>query len=115
LAIVNQEGIVKLSKREIALIADFEKSRRRRKIGAWVFLIFVPIWWYGIPLIGIESGTAPVISGLLLGFGVAYLISVYFGVRPDDQLIELLQRYINDDVEAIQQLSGRSEGDGFAA
>lgn len=100
---------MKLSKREIALIADLQKSRRRRKTTAWVFLIFMVIWWFGMPLLGISSETVHLMTGLLLGFGIANLISVYYGVRPDDKLIDLLQRYINDDAEALQQLSRTSE------
>ena len=106
---------MKLSEREIALIADIEKSRKQHKTGALVFLLFVPIWWYGMPLIGMEQDTVALITALLLGFGVAYLANVYFGIRPDDKLIDLLQRYINDDAEAIQQLSGKSEIGGSAA
>ena len=113
--IVSEEEIVKLSKREIELIADIEKSRRQRKTGALVFLFFIPIWWYGMPLIGIESDTVSQITALLLGFGVAYLVNVYFGIRPDDKMIDLLQRYVNGDAEAIRQLSEKSEASGTAA
>ncbi len=100
---------MKLSSREIALIADIQKSRRQRRTGAFVFVLFIPIWWYAMPLIGIGPDIAPLVIGLLLGYGVAYLVNVYFGVRPDDKLIDLLQRYVNEDAEALRQLSGRSK------
>jgi hypothetical protein len=42
----------------------------------------------------------------------AWLIHVYFAVRPDDKLIDLLQRYVNRDPEAIVQVAGVTTIDG---
>jgi hypothetical protein len=99
LEIVDLEKVVKLSKSEINLIVDIEKSKRQRKLGAWVSLILIPISWMWVRDI----------SGFLSAAVIVHLIHVYIGVRPDDKLMDLLQRYVNSDAEAIQQLSEKSE------
>ena len=88
---------MKLSKREIGLISDIEKSRRQRRLGAWISLLLIPIFWMA------DSE----ISGIVSAVVIVHLIHEYIGIRPDDILIDLLQRYINSDVEAVRQLSDK--------
>ena len=95
--IVDLEKVVKLSKKEMEVITDIEKSRRQRKLGAWIGLLLIPnAWKMDVPMSGIISAVV-----------IVHLIHVYIGIRPDDKLIDLLQRYINSDVEAVRQLSDK--------
>lgn len=107
---------MKLSAKEVKLISDLSTKRKRRVWGAWVsFLtvvaLLVATYGYGMfPALG---------EGPFLGFavGAAFvnLVHVYFGVRPEDKLIDLLQRYVNQDPEAIAQIAGVTESEGAAA
>ena len=112
--IVYQEEIVKLSKREIELITHIEKSRRIRKTGALLAFLGLPFIWYGLPLIGTDPIVVTQTTAVLLGFLVTNLIFSFSNVRPDDKLIDVLQRYVNSDAEAIRQLSGISMAGGSA-
>ena len=105
---------MKLSKKEIELITHIEKSRRQRKIAALLGFLVLPIVWYGMPLIGAEPDAVTQTTGFILGFLVSYLIVSFSNAQPDDKLIDLLQRYINRDAEAIRQLSEISMAGGSA-
>jgi hypothetical protein len=93
------EEAVKLTKTEMDLITDIEKSKRQRKLGAWISLLLIPISWK----------FSPQVSGLISAVVITHLIHFYIGTRPDDKLIDLLQRYVHSDAEAIRQLSDQSE------
>jgi hypothetical protein len=92
---------VKLSNKELRLISDIQKSRKARKIGGWITLLLIPISyiWY------------PQVSGVITAIVVTHLIHEYLAIHPDDELVDLLQRYVNSDPEAIVQLSKSSRAD----
>ena len=54
------------------------------------------------------AGDSPIL-GLGIALAVGYLAHVYFAVRPEDELVELLQRYVNQDPEAVAQLANSTE------
>ena len=104
-----------LSNREIEMISDISKARRHRRIGAWLGLATALIVFVGTQYFDFGRESLGPIVGIFLGLAVAELSSAYFGIRSEDKLVDLLQRYINSDPEAIEQLSTKSTSSGFAA
>ena len=104
---------MKLSAKEAKLISQLRTRRKHRKWDAWLSFVLavgllVAVEGYGLLP---SLGEFPFI-GMAVGAAVAYLIHVYFAVRPDDKLIDLLQRYVNRDPEAIAQVAGVTTFDG---
>lgn len=96
---------MKLSSREIELLADIDKRRSNRRRDAWIWLatavIFVAAEHMGVPWL--ESIDTFLVA--ILGVSVAYLVHSYFAVRPEDKLLDLLQRYVDRDPEALLQIA----------
>ncbi len=107
---------MKLSAKEVKLISDVSKNRKQRKWGAWLgFLtatgLLVATEGFGI-FPSLRESSILVIAVVAT---FAHLIHVYFAVRPEDKLVDLLQRYINRDPEAVARLSWVTDSDGVAA
>lgn len=107
---------MKLSAKEVKLISKLSTRRKHRKWDAWLsFLstvgLIVATYGYGM----FPSLMEWPILGIMTGAAFAYLVHVYFGVRPEDKLIELLRRYLDRDPEAIAQIAGVLEPDEMAA
>ena len=102
---------MKLSSREIEFLAGIDKRRKHRKIGAWIGLVLL------LALLAIEIRFSPYGDGLptvlavFLGVAVSTLAHEYFGVSAENRLLDLLQRYVNSDPEAIRQIAGRTDAD----
>jgi len=99
------EDVMRLSDKELKLITEVEKRRSDRKKGAWLNFVVVIILsiatFAGFQVIQEQW----ILLGLLTAFAAAYLANVYFAVRPENELIELLQRYVNQDAEAVEQIA----------
>jgi len=100
---------MRLTAREIELLVDVHDRRRRRKRSAWFGFVFL------LGVFAVVNGLDPFpwefdssIVGIALGASAASLIHAYLGVSPDDKLVDLLQRYINHDPEAIKQIAARN-------
>lgn len=107
---------MKLSAKEVKLISGLSDRKRRRKWDAWLTFVSatgltVATYGYGL----FPSLMEWPILGFATGASVAYLVHVYFAVRPEDKLIELLRRYVDRDPEAIAQISGNLESDEVVA
>lgn len=107
---------MKLSANEVKLISEVETRCVHRKWGAWIsFLTVVALLvatdGYGMLPSLRESSLLYIAAGAAL----PHLIYVYFVVRTEDKLADLLQRYVNRDPEAVAQISGATENDGVAA
>jgi hypothetical protein len=97
---------MKLSARELKFLSEVETRHLRRKRDAWLYLI-------AVFLLIVLTNNVEVFAALddtsILGAGIAvaviYLVKLYFAVRPEDKLVELLQRYVNQDPEAVAQLA----------
>ena len=97
---------MKLSAKVLKFISEIETRRVRRRRDAWTYLVVAF-------LLVVLSNNVEVFSSLanesLLFIGIAvaamYLAHTYFAVRPDDKLVDLLQRYVNQDPEAVAQLA----------
>lgn len=98
---------MKLSRREIELIADIPRSRRRRKAGVWLGFVTALLVFLALPSAGIHWESMSAFIGLMLGVSASQLIGTNFGARPEDRLADVLLRYVNDDPEAIEQLAAR--------
>lgn len=107
---------MKLTAKEVKLLSEFEKRKRQRRLDAWTALIlaaFVLVlteafgFWPSLRNTGLQ--------GVVIGVLVTHLIHVYFAARPSDKLIDLLQRYVNKDAEAIAQLHGKDRSGGVPA
>ena len=105
---------MKLTKREIDLITGIEKNRRRRKNGVWWTVLVLLVTWFVLPLIGIEKETVFTLVAVAFGIAFSDYVNNYIRVRSEDKLIDLLQRYVNGDAEAIRQLLDKSEAAGSA-
>jgi len=105
---------LKLTDREVEIISSYSTIKKRRKIGAWLGLATAVAFWIGQYYFDRLDALGPVIA-VFLGISAAELASLYFGVRPEDKMVDLLQRYINSDAEAIAQFSSRHDPDDVAA
>ena len=97
---------MKLSTRELKILSEIEPRRVRRRRDAWIYLIAAFL------LVGITNNVEMFSSLgdesiLYVGIAVAamYLAHTYFAVRPEDKMLDLLQRYVNQDPEALAQLA----------
>lgn len=95
---------MKLTGREMKIVSAYSATRKRRKIGAWIGLATIAAFWIAMVYIDRLESVGTVL-GISLGILIAELASLYFGVRPEDKMIDLLQRYINQDAEALEQFS----------
>jgi hypothetical protein len=102
---------VKLSDREIEIISSRPKNRRNRRLGFWFatasILIALVISAY------IDYDLTTVIA--MLGGFLAGQAAAYSGARSEDKLIDLVQRYVNGDPEAIGQFAVRNRTSENAA
>ena len=96
---------MKLSDREIEIISGMPKNRRLRRLGVWFaaasVLIALVVNFY------IDYDLGPVIT-MLSGFMVGQA-AAHHSARSEDKLIELVQRYVNSDPEAIRQFAMRTD------
>jgi hypothetical protein len=99
---------MKLSAKEIEIFSQIEKNKKWRRINAWINLVSIPVILYIASLLNLVPPFPMALVGTIVGFTVANLANVYFGVRSEDKLIDLLQRYVNRDPEAISQMSEAS-------
>jgi hypothetical protein len=100
---------MKLSSREVEMISNIPKARRDRKLSAWSGLIIALVALIGVHILDYWVSTLGLFIAVLVGFSIGKLAAEYFRVRPDDKLIDLLLRYVNDDPEAVAQLSGQAD------
>ena len=102
---------MKLTKREIELIAGIERSRLWRRRGAWITLVTVLLAWFATNHFEWLPDSSSIVIAIFLGAAIVNLQSSYSTVRVDDNLNGVLQRYVNGDPEALQQISEvQSEG-----
>ena len=103
---------MKLSARELKFLSEVETRHVRRRRDAWIYLIAVFLLILLSNKVEVFAGLADTsILGVGIGVAVAYLVHVYFAVRPEDKLVELLQRYVNQDPEAVAQLAESTTAD----
>jgi len=104
---------MKLTQREIELLSKIpaERAKRRRNLllGFALYLV-VPVIALYVDL-DFDSrydltDVYSVLGGFLLGQWAWYLRS-----RPEDKLIEVVQRYVNRDPEAIREFAARGRAD----
>ena len=106
---------MKLSDREIETISNIPKSRRDRKLGAWFGIAMALAIIVAVQYFDFDHGSVAPLIGALLGFSAAEVTGAYFRVRPEDRLIDLLQRYVNSDPEALRQISLKRESSEIVA
>jgi hypothetical protein len=104
------ENAMKLSARELKFYSEVETRFVRRKRDAWLSLAGVILLIVLTENFALFSGLGDVwIFSLVIPVAVGYLAHVYFAVRPEDKLVELLQRYVNQDPEAVAQIANSTE------
>jgi len=103
---------MKLTKREIELIAGIETNRNRRRRAAWVGLSIVLAGWFALNFFDRFTGSSSTLIGMLFGAAIVNLANAYSTIRVDDKLNDVLQRYVNSDPDAVRQLaSAVNKGD----
>lgn len=93
-----------LTDREIKIISSIPKDRRHRRLSLWLSAaaIFLAV------LINFNVDYDLTITIAMLGGFLGGQAAAYSGSRSDDQLISLVQRYVNSDAEAIRQIAARA-------
>jgi hypothetical protein len=105
---------MKLTDRELEIFSSYSAIQRKRKAGAWIGLGFIVVCWVAIYYTDRFDSIGDVLA-IFLGFITAELASLYFGVRPEDKMVDLLERYINNDAEALKQFSLKRSSEASAA
>ena len=105
---------MRLTEREIKLIAEIPKRRRERKIGAWLGLAIAVAAFIAFQQFGARYESLVYVVGIALGFAVGEVARAHFRVTHEDKLIDVLQRYINRDPEAVRQFSTQAGPGGDA-
>jgi len=96
---------MRLTDREVEIIKSIPKRRRDRKLGSWLGLA-VAVAAFGLyQSFGSQYEALGPVIGVLLGFSAAEVVRAHFRVTPEDKLIDLLQRYVSRDPEAVRQFS----------
>ena len=98
---------MRLTEREIELITTIPKRRRDHKLGAWLGLAIAAAAFGAAQHFGAQYDSLGPVLGVLLGISAGEVARAHFRVTPEDKLIELLQRYISRDPEAVRQFSLR--------
>lgn len=103
------ESLVKLTLKEIDLLSNISKARRQRKFFAWIIasVTFVAL----VALYNMDTYLDALIPALTAFFGIAVfsLAGDLLGVQTEDPVEDLLLKYVNNDPEALQQLSDRAK------
>lgn len=100
---------MKLTTREIDLISDIGKTRRKRRRGAWLSLLVILAILVAALYFEWDLDGAIAVLAVFAGIAITELTSEYFGTRTETRLQDLLLRYVNNDPEAIQLMSARSQ------
>ena len=92
---------MKLTKSELELIRSIPKKRKSKVQAARVSLLFVPLCAYLIydGYDGVAFLSA-IIAILILNF-----IKVRYALSAEDQLMALIEKYVNQDSDALENLS----------
>lgn len=106
---------MRLTDREVEMIRRIPKRRRDRKLGAWLGLAAAVAVFGLFQAFGSQYELLGPLIGVLLGFSTAEVARAHFRVEPEDKLIELLQKYVSRDPEAVRQVSMRVGSGGKAA
>jgi len=97
---------MKLSARELKFLAEVETRHVRRRRDAWMYLISVfllIVLTNKVEVFAALGDTSILSVGITIA--VIYLVHTYFAIRPEDKLVELLQRYVSQDPEAVAQIA----------
>jgi len=97
---------MKLTNRELALIAKIGHRRNERRIGIWVFLGTLVVY-LGLRVFGVVSNVEVSLDWLIIAYAVNYPLIAYSGYfrTTEEGAVDLLQRYIHTDAEAITQMA----------
>ncbi|WP_323847448.1 hypothetical protein [Microbulbifer magnicolonia] len=98
---------MKLSDREIEIISRIPKNRRNRTLGLW--FVAAAMLFAMVVAFYIEYDLTIVVT--MLGGFLAGQAAAHSSSRSEDKLIDLLQRYVSSDPEAIQQFAGARTGE----
>ncbi|MCJ7591565.1 MAG: hypothetical protein MUO51_09445 [Woeseiaceae bacterium] len=106
---------MKLTDRELEIFLNYSKVQKGRRIGAWLGLVVTFCAYILVSYFDFHHDSLALIFGIFLGISIVELTTQYFRVRPEDKLINLLQRFINTDPEALGQVLERPGTDEAAA
>ena len=105
---------MKLTDREVEIFLNYSKVQRGRRIGAWLGLVVAFCAYILVSYFDFHLDSLGMVFGIFLGISIVELTTQYFRVRPEDKLINLLQRFINSDPEALRQVLERPGTDEAA-
>ena len=96
---------MKLTNRELALIAKIDHRRNERRIGIWFFLGTLVVY-LGLRVFGVVSNVEVPLDWLIIAYAVNYPLIAYSAIRTTEEgAVDLLRRYIHTDAEAITQMA----------
>ena len=103
---------MQLSAREIEAVKGIDRRRTALKSAGWSSLIVGAVLfandagldWF------IRAHVSLSVVFLLIGFFL--ITAIYFRSSPSDHLLDLLRRYVDNDAEALQQITKAKDGRG---
>jgi len=97
---------MKLTALEVEMIKDIPRIRTNRVRAAWSGVITTVALLAGVLYFEYQAETLGMLLAVFVGFSIGNLANAYLARHPDDRLVELLLRYVDDDSEALAQLYG---------
>ncbi len=97
---------MKLSRREIDLVANISQLHKRKIKGLVGILIVLAIYW-ALRYAGVLHVIDIPFDSLMLLVVAYYIGSTFSRIRPEDRYLELLRKYVDNDADAMVALSER--------
>lgn len=97
---------MKLTAREVEMIKDIPRIRTSRVRAAWSGLITAVALLAGVLYFEYQAETLGMLLAVFVGFSIGNLANAYLARHPNDKLVDLLLRYVDEDSEALAQLYG---------
>jgi len=91
---------MKLSKSELELVRSIPKKRKSRVRAAWVSLLFVPMCAYLI----YDGYDGVALMSAIIAILIMNFVKVRFALSAEEKLMVLIEKYVNQDSDALQDL-----------
>lgn len=96
---------MELTAKEIEALQVIDRGRAGPKIAGWTVLFWGCVFFVNDAGGDWFSKLETSYSVVFLLTGLFVLSSAYFHTSPSDRLLELLKKYVNNDAEALQQIT----------
>ena len=97
---------MKLSKRELDLLANIGRNQKQ-KVKGLIGAVIALASYFVLRYLGVLDGIDIPFDSLMFVYIAFHIGYTFSGIRPEDRYVELLRRYVNNDAEAVSALSER--------